>query len=304
MLVATVSSPHFTPHSVRSLRHIWTAGAPLSLSVQTEFRALLHPNANIVPVYGMTECGWITSLSYPEGETSESVGRPVPGVSLRLVDSSGDPIEKEGQLGELLVRPQHPTLGYVGNPTATAELFHSPGWVRSGDIAYTRNGKYYIVDRQKDIIKVRSWQVSPAEVENVLLQHPLITDAAVIGVPDYGISGEVPHAFVVKAEGGELGLGELKAFMAERMARYKIIEGVSFVESIPRNPAGKILRRILKEDMSRCEDGGAGEPGTPIDTPVTTPRDDSGRFELLGEGDTKLKSASSVVVVKVVECVE
>ncbi|MCJ1250868.1 hypothetical protein MMC30_008096 [Trapelia coarctata] len=310
MLVAAVSSPHFTPHALRSLRHIWTAGAPLSLAVQTSFRDLLHPEANIVPVYGMTECGWITSLSYPEGETSESVGRPVPGVALKLIDSSGDPIEMEGQLGELLVRPPHPTLGYVGNPIATAELFHSPGWVRSGDIAYARNGKYYIVDRIKDIIKVRSWQVSPAELENVLLQHPQVIDVAVIGVPDHGISGEVPHAFVVKAERSEeLRLAELKAFMVERLARYKIIEGVSFVDSIPRNPAGKILRRVLREGfLEGGRNGIHSESGTPVDTPIATPPGDSGGFEILeakGVGGLRdLEAGGSFVVVKAVECVE
>jgi len=297
MLVAAVSSPHFSASNLRSLRHIWTAGAPLSLAVQSQFRTLLHPDANIVPVYGMTECGWITSLSYPEGEIAESVGRPVPGIGLRLIDDeTGAPIEKEGQLGELLVKPRHPTLGYVGNPTATADLFHSPGWVRSGDIAYLRHGKLFIVDRKKDLIKVRSWQVSPAELENVLLQHEGIIDVAVIGVEDGGVSGEVPHAFIVMAPGGEqLELGALRGFMGERLARYKLIEGLTVVEAIPRNPAGKILRRVLREGLL----GGEGsEPGTPVDTPLATPAVEASGFEGMSGG----KVGGAVVLVREVEC--
>ncbi|MCJ1394775.1 hypothetical protein MMC18_007655 [Xylographa bjoerkii] len=250
MMLAAVSSPSFTPNRLESVRHIWTAGAPLSLTVQNQFRSLLPPAANIVPVYGMTECGWITSLVYPGDTSDESVGKPVSGLSLKIVDDEGSVVTEDNHVGELLIHPQHPTLGYLGNPTATAELYHEPGWIRSGDIAYVRAGRYYIVDRKKDIIKVRAWQVSPAELENVLLQHPRIQDVAVIGAPDHGISGEVPHAFVVKSSTTDyLELADIQEFMATRLARYKQVERLSFVCSIPRNPAGKILRRQLREEL-------------------------------------------------------
>ena len=250
MMLAAVSSPYFTPSRLKSVRHIWTAGAPLSLAVQNQFRSFLPLEANIVPVYGMTECGWITSLAYPESSSNDTVGKPVPGLSIKIVDDKGNIITKDGQLGELLIHPQHPTLGYLGNPAATAELYHEPGWIKSGDIAYVRKGRYYIVDRKKDIIKVRAWQVSPAELENVLLQDPRIRDVAVLGVPDYGISGEIPHAFIVKSSPTDnLELSEIQNFMTTRLARYKQIEALTIVDSIPRNPAGKILRRRLREEL-------------------------------------------------------
>ena len=254
MMVAAISSTAFKPDRLSSIRHIWTAGAPLSLTVKTRFQSLLHVEARIVPVYGMTECGWITSLTYPEKESSDSVGKPVPGMSLKLVDDAGNQVSKDGQLGELLVRPQHPTLGYIGNSKATEELYHEPGWIKSGDVAYVSEGRYYIVDRKKDLIKVRSWQVSPSELENVLLQHKDIDDVAVIGVPDYGISGEIPHAFVVKSPASRcLELAEIQSFMCERLARYKQIERLTMLSRIPRNPAGKILKRNLRESLLQAQ---------------------------------------------------
>ncbi|MCJ1385905.1 hypothetical protein MMC17_009029 [Xylographa soralifera] len=255
MMLAAISSPFFTRTRLQSVRHIWTAGAPLSLVVQNQFRSLLPAEAHIVPVYGMTECGWITSLVYPADSSDDSVGAPVPGLSLQIVDDAGHAITADNSPGELLIRPQHPTLGYVGNAAATAALYHAPGWLRSGDIAYARAGRVYIVDRKKDLIKVRAWQVAPAELEAVLLLHPRVRDVAVVGVPACdGLSGEVPHAFVVAADAtpeGRLSLLEIRDFMAARLARYKLVEGVSFVEAIPRNPAGKVLRRSLREQCLR-----------------------------------------------------
>ncbi|MCJ1282603.1 hypothetical protein MMC26_001928 [Xylographa opegraphella] len=260
MMLAAISSPFFTLTRLASIRHVWTAGAPLSLGVQNQFRSLLPAAAHIVPVYGMTECGWITSLVYPDDTTDDSVGAPVPGLALQIVNDAGEPITADNHPGELLVRPRHPTLGYVGNPAATAALYHSPGWVRSGDVAYARAGRVYIVDRKKDIIKVRAWQVSPAELEAVLLRHPRVRDVAVVGVPDRrGLSGEVPHAFVVPVSDEQplLSLREIQAFMAADLARYKWVEGVSLVREIPRNAAGKVLRRFLRDGEGR--EGGVGE---------------------------------------------
>jgi len=141
--------------------------------------------------------------------------------------------------------------GYLHNASATSETFTPDGWVRSGDIGYIQNSNYYIIDRTKDMIKVRGWQVSPAEIECALLEHPDIIDAGVIGIPasnDSG-TGEVPHAFVVKKPnaGTSLDEKEVKAFLEERLARYKRVDKVSFVDIIPRNPTGKILRRVLRE---------------------------------------------------------
>ncbi|MCJ1318437.1 hypothetical protein MMC15_003765 [Xylographa vitiligo] len=286
MILAAISSPFFTHPRLSSVHQIWTAGAPLSLSVQNQFRSLLSPTARIVPVYGMTECGWITSLLYPKDSPDDNVGCPVPGLALQIVNDAGNPVTQDNTPGELLIRPQHPTLGYLGNPAATAALYHSPGWIRSGDIAYMRVGRVYIVDRMKDIIKVRAWQVSPAELEAVLLLHPCVRDVAVVGVPDErGLSGEVPHAFVVPAGGGQ-GMPELKEvqqFMAARLARYKWVEGLSFVDEIPRNPAGKVLRRCLREGWGR-EGASVVDVGRGVEGVSSEPRETGGLGVGVGVG--------------------
>ena len=304
MLLAALSSPLVTPACLASVRQIWTAGAPLSLSVQDRFRALLPTDARIVPVYGMTECGWITSLAYPDDSPDTSVGRPVPGLALQIIDAVGHPVMMDDTPGELLVRPAHPTLGYVRDPTASAALFHSPGWIRSGDVAYTRGGRVFVVDRVKDLIKVRAWQVSPAELEAVLLRHPRVRDVAVVGVPDEGgSSGEVPFAFVVLNGGdgegdgeeeGWLGVGEVRRFMEGRLARYKWVKGVRVVREIPRNAAGKVLRRGWREGGAR---GGVDVKGA-VERAVegTAQGEGGGLRKEQGEGVSKGESAEDVSV--------
>ena len=138
--------------------------------------------------------------------------------------------------------------GYLNNSVATKEAFSEDGWVRTGDVGYVRSGRWYIIDRTKDLIKVRGWQVSPAEIEASLLEHKDILDAAVIGVAALDGSGEVPLAFVVRKEGSRLVEQEIKSFLGERLARYKGVDQVSFIEKIPRNPTGKILRRVLRDE--------------------------------------------------------
>lgn len=137
--------------------------------------------------------------------------------------------------------------GYLHNPTATAEAFTQDNWIRTGDIGYTKGNNWYIVDRAKDLIKVRGWQVSPAEIEAALMEHPKILDAGVVGIPSPDGCGESPMAFVVVEKGSSLDEAQIKLFLATRLARYKNIEEVCFVEAIPRNPIGKILRRVLRE---------------------------------------------------------
>jgi hypothetical protein len=137
-------------------------------------------------------------------------------------------------------------MGYLNNPAATLEAFSKDGWVRTGDVGFIREGKWYVVDRTKDLIKVRGWQVSPVEIEAALLEHELITDAGVIGVAAKDGTGEVPIAFVVKSK-DHLQEEDVKSFLASRLARYKGIDDVIFVDSIPRNPTGKILRRVLRD---------------------------------------------------------
>jgi hypothetical protein len=137
--------------------------------------------------------------------------------------------------------------GYLNNEKATSEVFTADGWIRSGDVGYIKQGRLYVVDRTKDLIKVRGWQVSPAEIECTLLEHPNIIDAAVIGIKALDDSGETPQAFVVREAQSELNEKDVKDFLGRRLARYKGVSKVEFVDTIPRNPTGKILRRVLRD---------------------------------------------------------
>lgn len=155
--------------------------------------------------------------------------------------------------GEVQIHTPHAMKSYLHNSLATSEAFTSDGWVRTGDVGYVKEGNWYIIDRTKDLIKVRGWQVSPAEIEVALLEHCDVLDAGVIGVPAKDGCGEAPLAFVVRKEGSDLKEDGVKEFLSGRLARYKNVEDVEFVERIPRNPTGKILRRLLKDSRESKE---------------------------------------------------
>jgi 4-coumarate--CoA ligase len=145
--------------------------------------------------------------------------------------------------GEILCKGPVVTRGYHNNPQATHNAFLD-GWFRTGDIGEFRDGKVYIVDRKKDLIKFKALQVAPAELETVLLSHPLIADAAVIGVPGNGT--ELPRAYVV-ADRTRIDEAQIESFVKERVADYKRLRGgVVFVDAIPKNASGKILKKDLR----------------------------------------------------------
>jgi acyl-CoA synthetase (AMP-forming)/AMP-acid ligase II len=180
----------------------------------------------------------------------------------RLIDEEGNNISAWGVRGELCVRGPTVTPGYHNNAEANADSFDSDGWFKTGDIAYCDQStrKWYIVDRRKELIKVRGFQVAPPEIEAVLLSHPQIVDAAVIGVTFPGSDIEYPRAYVVRRP-GELGAkiteAEVQQFVLSQLSKYKALTGgVKFVGSIARNPSGKILKRVLREDAKKeIEDG-------------------------------------------------
>jgi acyl-CoA synthetase (AMP-forming)/AMP-acid ligase II len=175
----------------------------------------------------------------------------------RLVDDDGHDISQYGVRGELCIRGPTVTPGYFGNAKANAESFDSDGFFKTGDIGFCDKAtrKWYIVDRKKELIKVRGFQVAPPELEAVLLSHPQIIDAAVIGVSTPGADGELPRAYVVRRpgpEGAKLTEDEVKKYLASRLAKYKALTGgVKFIDSIEKNASGKILKRILREDSKK-----------------------------------------------------
>jgi acyl-CoA synthetase (AMP-forming)/AMP-acid ligase II len=200
--------------------------------------------------YGLTEVSPLShaSLANPRKQKPGSVGYCLPNTECRIVDYTTGVELGPNEEGEIWVRGPQVMKGYLGNPTATAEMIGPEGWLRTGDIGYCdADGRLFVVDRLKELIKTNGRQVAPAELEALLLHHSSIADVAVIATPDES-AGEVPKAFVVlKSDPGAETAQEIIDFVATRVAPYKRIRSVEFVNEIPKSPAGKILRRVLKE---------------------------------------------------------
>ncbi|KAL8670939.1 MAG: hypothetical protein Q9168_004539 [Polycauliona sp. 1 TL-2023] len=260
VLIAMLTSPQTTKEDLKSLRSVFVAGSPLRSSTQRNFQSLLHRDALVTQVWGMTETGWATMFFWPESDNTGSVGRLIPSMSGKLMAEDGGTITEDNKKGELLVKGVSMMNGYFNDPVATAATIDQDGWLHTGDIAYSIQGKWYIVDRKKDMIKVHGWQVAPAELEAVLLTHPQVISAAVIGIPLLNGTGEVPQAFVVLkpraldgtyASHGELEVPvtseeELKTYVSARLAKYKAIKGVIFVDEIPQTASGKLQKVQLR----------------------------------------------------------
>ncbi|KAL2861201.1 acyl--CoA ligase [Aspergillus lucknowensis] len=244
---------------LKSVKAAVCGAAPLDKDVQARVRGLLGDGAPFTQVWGMTELSCVaTMIPFPEHDDSGSVGRLISNVEAKLVNDAGENISTYGVRGELCVRGPTVTPGYFKNAQANAEAFDDEGWFHTGDIAYCdgETRKWYIVDRKKELIKVRGFQVAPPELEGVLLSHPGIADAAVIGVKDTvrHPGTELPRAYVVRrpGDGDNLTEEEVRGFLEARLAKYKALTGgVRFVEAIPKNASGKILKRMLREKAQR-----------------------------------------------------
>ncbi|KAL1618749.1 hypothetical protein SLS56_010440 [Neofusicoccum ribis] len=243
VLMGLPKSALATREGLSSLRSIWTGGASVKFAQQEPLYDLLHEDACIRTVWGMTESGWIT-----------------------IVDPAGETIDADNVSGELLARCPHPLLSYISNPAATADAFTPcKTYVRTGDIGYrltdptTGVASVYIVDRAKELIKVRGWQVSPTEIESELMQHPGIADAAVIGVKDPQGFEEHIRAYIVRKvvcdcdTSDDLFVDEkqLRTWLRKRLSGYKVPAEFVFTPSVPRNGTGKILRRVLREGQKQ-----------------------------------------------------
>jgi 4-coumarate--CoA ligase len=186
-------------------------------------------------------------------DISGSISPVLPNMEMRIVDDDYNDVP-QGSPGEIIVRGPFVTNGYFNNPEATTGTFRD-GWFCTGDIAVDRDGKFYIVDRKKELIKYKGLQIAPAEIENLLITHPQILEAAVVGIPIEGGS-EVPRAYVVLRESRILSEDDVKAFVKDRLAAYKHLRGgVRFIDELPKNAVGKILRRELR-DRAKAEEGG------------------------------------------------
>ena len=174
-----------------------------------------------------------------------SIGPAAPNTECRIVDAATDEEVGAGEPGELCIRGPQVMKGYLNNPQATARSIDADGWFHTGDVArLDTDGSLWIVDRIKELIKYKGYQIAPAELEALLLTHPAISDTAVIPVRDEE-AGEIPKAFVVADDPGSVTAEEVMRFVAERVAPYKKVRIVEIVEEIPKSPSGKILRRVL-----------------------------------------------------------
>jgi len=204
---------------------------------------------DLVEGYGLTEASPVIASALGTGAPRGSVGLPVPGLEVRLVDLEGRDV-LIGDTGEVWVRGPNVFAGYWEDEEATARVLDSDGWLHTGDLAVVDDdGFLYLVDRAKDLIIVSGFNVFPAEVEEVLLEHPAIERAAVIGVP-HPHTGEAVRAYVVTREGFSIEEDDAIEFAASRLARYKCPNKVTFVEQIPTGLGGKVIRRVLRESGS------------------------------------------------------
>ncbi|KAJ4372523.1 hypothetical protein N0V83_004298 [Neocucurbitaria cava] len=201
-----------------------------------------------------------TMLHYPEHDPTGSVGRFLPNLDAKLVDDEGADVTDFDVVGELCVRGPLIVKGYFNNPEANRLAWDQDGYFHTGDMAVRKreNGLWYIVDRKKELIKVRGFQVAPAELEGVLLSHGDVSDAAVVGVAAGGtvLAGdegtELPRGYIVVKEGSQLSEADVHAYMRERLAGYKqLVGGIRFVDAILKNASGKILKKDLKEVARR-----------------------------------------------------
>ena len=232
---------------ISALKGIMLAAAPTSTDLQIRVSEAM--GVPVVQGYGMTELSPASHVDYTDGRNRPgSVGQLTPDTQEKIVDvETGGTEVAPGETGELLVRGPQVMKGYFNNPEATAETLTSDGWLHTGDIVRAdEDGYIWVLDRKKELIKYKGFQVPPAELEGVLLTHPAIADSAVIGIEDEE-SGEVPKAFVVIREGRAPTAEEIMEFVAGQVATFKQIRQVQFVDSIPKNASGKILRRVLIE---------------------------------------------------------
>ena len=256
IVLALARHPAVDDYDLSSLRVISSGAAPLGPDLARACAGRL--GCRVKQGYGMTELGGASHLAPDTGrDDPESIGPAMPGVECRIVDTITGADAAPGQRGELLVRTPAAMLGYLNNPQATAATIDADGWLHTGDIVIAdEQGWFRVVDRAKELIKYKGYQVAPATLENFLLSHPSVADCAVIASPDPE-AGEVPTAFVVLRPGCTA--DGLLDWVAERVAPYEKIRRLHVTNQIPKSASGKILRRVLREqeraDASRTLTG-------------------------------------------------
>jgi len=250
VLLALAAQPNLSRDHLPRVRHILSAAAPLAVAPAQ--RVSEATGVPVLQAYGMTEASPITHhspLDRPHIKLA-SGGTPVSDTEQKVVDlETGERALGAGEVGEICVRGPQVMRGYWRAEAETARVLRD-GWYHTGDVGYyDTQGYVYIVDRAKEMIKYKGFGIAPAELEAVLLEHPAVREAAVIGWPDPE-AGEIPRAFVALREGQSVAADDLIAFANAKVANYKAVRRLDFVEAIPKTASGKILRRQIKAEAA------------------------------------------------------
>jgi long-chain acyl-CoA synthetase len=243
MYHAMLNHPDRGNHDVSCLRLCVSGGAALPVEVMRGFEEAFQ--CKILEGYGLSETSPVACFNHPDKERKPgSIGTPIKGVEMRAVDEQGNDVP-QGEVGEIAIRGHNIMKGYFNRPDATAEVMRD-GWFHTGDMAQVdEDGYFFIVDRKKDMIIRGGYNVYPREIEEVLYEHPAVSEAAVIGVPDAAMGEEVGAAVVLKA-GQQADADELRSFVKERVAAYKYPRRIWFLDALPKTATGKILKREIE----------------------------------------------------------
>ncbi|KAJ3022352.1 hypothetical protein HKX48_006386 [Thoreauomyces humboldtii] len=246
ILIGLAKHPAVDKFDLSSLKFLMSGAAPLGPELAQAVAKRL--NVTVLQGWGMTETSPVVHVVRDTKTPLGSCGELIPNCEARVVDPDTGKDVAKGERGELWVRGPMVMVGYHNNAQATADTIDKDMWLHTGDVVYVdKSGNFYVVDRIKELIKYKGFQVPPAELEAYLLEHPDIADAAVISRP-CEVAGELPRAFVVCREGTKLTEKDVIGFIDGKVTNYKRLRGgVAFVSEIPKAASGKILRRVLRD---------------------------------------------------------
>ncbi|VVA98900.1 unnamed protein product [Arabis nemorensis] len=252
VVLAFVKSPETERYDLSSVRKMLSGAATLKKELEDAVR-LKFPNAIFGQGYGMTESGTVAkSLAFaknPFKTKSGACGTVVRNAEMKVVDTITGISLPRNKSGEICIRGDQLMKGYLNDPEATARTIDKDGWLHTGDIGFVDDDdEVFIVDRLKELIKFKGYQVPPAELEALLISHPFIHDAAVVAMKDE-VADEVPVAFVVRTEGSQLTEDDVKSYVNKQVVHYKRIKMVFFIEAIPKAVSGKVLRKELRAKL-------------------------------------------------------
>jgi long-chain acyl-CoA synthetase len=242
MYHAMLNHPGRADADVSTLRMCISGGSAMPVEVMREFEEAF--GAIILEGYGLSETSPVASFNHADRERKPgSIGTPIAGVEMQVVDDDDREVN-QGEVGEIVIRGHNVMKGYWGRPDATEEVMRG-GWFHSGDMARVdEDGYFFIVDRKKEMIIRGGYNVYPREIEEVLYEHPAVSEAAVVGVADEALGEEVGAAIVLRS-GADADADEIRAFVKERVAAYKYPRRIWFADELPKGPTGKILKREI-----------------------------------------------------------